>query len=62
VPAIGQQRHRIRHQPDGDLDDHHGGRNTYHNARASFRVGKIGHEVVPLSKTGMISSMHLDSN
>ena len=58
VPAVGQQRHRTRHQPNGDLDNHHRGRNTDHDAGAPFRVRKIRNEIVCLPETGMISSMH----
>jgi hypothetical protein len=58
VPAVGQQSHRVRHQPDDDLENHHRGSDTDHDARASFRVREIRNEIVSLTKTGMISSMH----
>ena len=32
-----------------------------HNAGPPFRVGKIGHEIVRLTKAGMISSVHCGS-
>jgi hypothetical protein len=59
VPAVGQQRHRVRRQPNRDLDNHHRGSNTNHNTRAPFRMRKIGNKVVSLTKTRMICPMHL---
>ena len=58
VPAIGQQRHRMRHQTHGDLEDHHQRRDPDHDAGALFRSGKIGNEVVCLLKTRMIRAVH----
>src|SRR5436309_8813637 len=58
VPAVGQQRHRVRHQPDDDLDDHHCSRNPDYDAGAPFRVRKIRNEIVRFAKTGMIRPMH----
>jgi hypothetical protein len=60
VPAIGEQRHRMRHQANADLDDHHRRRNADHNASSPFRVRKIRNEIVSLTKTGMISPTHRD--
>ena len=44
----------LRHQPDNDLENHHRGSDTDHDARAPFRVRKIRNEIVPLTKTRMI--------
>jgi hypothetical protein len=60
VPAVGQQRHRVRHQPDDDLDDHHRSRNPDYDAGALFRVRKIRNKIVRFAKTRMISPMHLE--
>jgi len=60
MPAVGQQSHRVRHQAGHDLDDHHRGSDSDHDARASFRMRKIRHEIVSLTKTRVIGSMHLD--
>jgi hypothetical protein len=46
VPAIGQQRHRVRHQTDCDLDDHHHRGNSDHDASPPFRVREIRNEIV----------------
>ena len=43
-----------------DLDNHHRGSDTDHDARAAFRVRKIRDEIVPLTKTRVIRAMHLD--
>ena len=42
VPAIGQQRHRVRDEAHRDLEDHHHCRDAYHDAGPSLRAGKIG--------------------
>ena len=51
VPAIGQQRHRMRHQTHCDLEDHHHSSDADHDAGASLRSGKIGDKVVRLPET-----------
>ena len=62
VPAVGQQGHRMRHQTDSDLDDHHRGGNPDHDAGAPFRMGEIRNEIVSLRETGMIGPpLHVDS-
>src|SRR6266404_1786335 len=58
VPAIGQQRHRTRHQTHCDLEDHHHGSDADHDPRAPFRPGKIGDKVVRLPETRMIRPVH----
>ena len=58
VPAVGQQRHGMRHQPDRDLENHHRGRDPNHNSGPPFRVRKIGNEIVRLAKLRMISPVH----
>jgi hypothetical protein len=40
--------------------NHHRGGNTDHNPRPPLRMRKIRNEIVPLAKTGVISSMHFD--
>ena len=59
VPAIGQQRHRVGHEADSDLDRHHYRCDSDHHPGTPFRLGKIGNEVVRLAKTRMICPMHL---
>ena len=51
VPAVGQQRHRMRKESDSDLEDHHHRSNADHDPRAPFRPGKIGNKVVRLPET-----------
>jgi hypothetical protein len=51
----------MRRQPGDNLDNHHRGRNTDHDACAPFRMRKIRQEIVLLTKTRMISSMHVES-
>jgi hypothetical protein len=50
----------VRREAGRDLDDHHRGSDTDHDARAPFRMRKIRHEIVCLPETGMICPMHLD--
>src|SRR4051812_48327906 len=52
--------HRVRHQTGDDLDNHHRGSGTDHDARAPFRMRKIRNEIVCLTKTRVIRAMHLD--
>ena len=46
VPAIGQQRHRVRNETDGDLEHHHYRGDADHDARAPLRARKIRNEIV----------------
>jgi hypothetical protein len=50
----------VRHHAGRDLDNHHRGSDTDHDARAPFRMRKIRHEIVPLTKMRVIRAMHLD--
>ena len=52
--------HRLRHQTADDLDNHHRGSGTDHDAHAPFRLRKIRNEIVRLTETGMFGPMHLD--
>src|SRR5439155_20292176 len=58
VPAVSQKRHRVRHQANRDLEDHHCGSDTDDDASAPFRMRKIRNEIVRLVETRMIGPMH----
>ncbi len=46
VPAIGQQRHRMRDEADGDFEHHHHRGDADHDARAPLRAREIRNEIV----------------
>jgi len=58
VPAISQQRHRMREDAGGDFDHHHHASDGDHDPRPPFGLGKVRHKIVRLPKPGMIGPMH----
>jgi hypothetical protein len=58
VAAIGQQDHRMGHEPGDDLNDHQHRRDSNHGPRPLFRVGAIWQEIGPLTKARVIRPMH----
>jgi hypothetical protein len=60
VPAIREQRHRMREQSGGDLNHHHHAGNGNHYPGAAFALGKITHEIMRMPEVGMIYTVHSD--
>ena len=59
VPAIGQQRHRVRKNAGGDFDHHHHASNGDDDAGTAFALREVAHEIVSLPEMGMICPIHL---
>jgi len=58
VPAVREQRHRMREQAGGDFDYHHHAGNGDDYPGAAFALGKIAHEIMRMPKAGMIYTVH----
>ncbi len=54
VPAIGQQRHRVRKNAGGDFDHHHHAGDGDDDAGAAFAFREVAHEIVRMPKPGMV--------
>ena|SRR4029077_9678208 len=61
VPAVREQRHRMREQAGGDLDYHHHAGNGDDYPGAAFAPGKIAHEIMRMPEAGMIYTVHCDN-
>ena len=59
VPAVGQQRHRVRKKAGRNFDYHHHPSDGDDDARATLAFREIAHEIVRMPETGMLGPVHL---
>src|SRR6267143_6292736 len=59
VPAVGQQRHRVRKKAGRNFDYHQHASDGDDDVRAALAFRKIAHKIVRMPKTGMLGSIHL---
>src|ERR1700731_2989154 len=59
VPAVGQQRHRVRKNAGGNFDHHHHAGDGNHDMVTAFAFREVAHEIVRVPKTEMLGPINL---
>ena len=59
VPAVGQQRHRVRKKAGRNFDYHHHPSDGDDDTGSAFAFREVAHEIVRMAETGMLGPVHL---